>query len=203
MPMEVGRDAISLGAIKVQRAALPIARPMAVVGGARSLVAPRVLKGRQIIVSLTVEVVVVNMMAVLKLHGVSLGGASSTVVVRDARCKVASGALRVRPGSAFLMVVAAGASSRTAVRGLKAAHCTAKGMAVASGVSLTAAAKVLRGARLCAKHTVAGSDACSKVAASAQRASMGALSTAWHTEEGSAVRWLAAPRVPVAARTVA
>lgn len=73
--MEAGRDAISLGAIRELRAALPIARPTAEDGGVRSLVAPRVPRERQIIVLLMVGGAAVNFLIVLKLHGVSLDGA--------------------------------------------------------------------------------------------------------------------------------
>jgi len=73
--MEAGRDAISLGAIRVLRAALPIARPTVEDGGVRSLVAPRVPRERQIIVLLMVGGAAVNILIVLKLHGVSLDGA--------------------------------------------------------------------------------------------------------------------------------
>jgi hypothetical protein len=72
LPMEAGKDAISLGAIKELRAAPRIVRPMAEDGGARSLVAPRVLRERQITVLLMVEAAAVNILIVLRLHGVSL-----------------------------------------------------------------------------------------------------------------------------------
>jgi len=73
--MEAGRDAISLGAIRELRAALPIAKPTVEDGGVRSLVAPRVPRERQIIVLLMVGGAAVNILIVLKLHGVSLDGA--------------------------------------------------------------------------------------------------------------------------------
>lgn len=203
LPTEAGKDAINLDAIKELRAALPIVRPMVEVGGVNSLVAPRVLRERQIIVSLMVEAVAVNILTVLKLHGVSLDGASSTVVGRDAQWKAAFGVLRGRLDSAFLMVVDAGASIQTVARGLRAAHCTVRHMAAARGVSLMGAAEVQRGAHLCAKPTAVGSDACLKVVVSAQRVYMGAPTSAWHMEEGNAVQHLAAPRAPVAARTPA
>ena len=199
--MEAGKDAISLGAIKAPRAAQHTARPTVEVGGVSSSVAPRVPSGRQIIVLLTVEAAAVNILAVIKLHGVGLGGASSTVVEKDALFKAAFGAPRVRLGSAFLMVVAAGASTQIVARGLRAAHCTARRMVAARGASLMAAAEVQRGAHLCAKRTAVGSDVCSKEVVSAQRVYMGAPISAWHMEEGSAVRCLVAPRVPVAVRT--
>lgn len=72
LPMEVGKDAISLGAIKELRAAPRIVKPMAEVGGARSLVAPRAPRERQIIVLLMVEAAAVNILIVRRLHGVSL-----------------------------------------------------------------------------------------------------------------------------------
>lgn len=201
--MEVGRDVISLDAIKVLKAALRTAKPMVVVAAANSLVAPRAQRGKQITVSLMVEAAAVNILAVLKLHGESLGGVSSTVAGRDARLKVAFEVPRGRLGYAFLMVVVGDVSIRTAARGLRAAHCTAKGMVVGGGAFSMAAAKVQREARLCAKHTVVGNDACSKEEAFAQRAYTGPLTTAWRMEEGSAVRCLAAPRVPVAELTAA
>ena len=70
--MEAGKDAISLGAIKELRAAPRIVRPMAEDGGVMSLVAPRVPRERQIIVLLMVEDAAVNILIVLRLHGVSL-----------------------------------------------------------------------------------------------------------------------------------
>jgi hypothetical protein len=195
--MEAGRDAISLDAIKVLRAALHTVKPMVVVGAASSLVAQRVQRGRQIIVLLMVEAAAVNILAVLKLHGESLDGVSSTVVGRDARLKVAFGVPRGRLGYAFLMVVVAGVSIRTVARELRAAHCTARGMVVGGGAFSMAAAKAQREAHLYAKHMEVGNDACSKEAAFAQKAYMGLLTTALRMEGGSAVRCLAALRVPV------
>jgi len=75
---EVGRDVINLDAIKVPRAVLHTAKPTVAVTGVRSLVAPKVQKEKQIIALLMVEAAAVNILAVLKLPGVSLGGASST-----------------------------------------------------------------------------------------------------------------------------
>jgi hypothetical protein len=72
LPMEVGKDVISLGAIKELRAALHIVRPMAEDGGVRSLVAQRVPRERQITVLLMAEAAVVNILIVLRLHEVSL-----------------------------------------------------------------------------------------------------------------------------------
>jgi hypothetical protein len=198
---EVGRDVINLDAIKVPRAAPRTAKPTVAVVGVRSLVVPKARKEKQIIASLMVEAAAANILAVLKLPGVSLGGASSTVVGRGARLKVASGALRGRLGCAFLMAAADGASILIAARGLRAAHCTARGMVAARGASLMVAAKAQRVAHLCAKHTVVGNDACLKEAASVQKACTGLLNTAWCMEEGSAVPCPAAPKVPVAALT--
>lgn len=200
---EAGRDVINLDAIKVLKAALPTAKPMVVVVGVRSLVAPKVQKEKQIIALLMVEAAAANILTVLKPRVVSQGGASSMVVGRDARLKVAFGVLRGRLDSAFLMVVAGDASTQTVVRGLRAAHCTARGMVEARGASLMAAAKAQKVAHLCAKLTVVGSDACLKEAAFVQRACMGLLNTVWHMVEGSAVPCLTAPRAPVAAPTTA
>lgn len=200
---EAGRDVINLDATKVLKAALPTAKPMVVVVGVRSLVARKVQKEKQIIALLMVEATAANILAVLKLHGASQGGASSMEVARDARLKVAFGAPRGRLDCAFLMVVADDASTRTAARGLRVAHCTARGMVAARGASLMAAAKARRVAHLCAKLMVVVSDACLKEAVSVQRVCTGLLNTAWHMEEGSAVPCLAAPRAPVAALTAA
>jgi hypothetical protein len=170
---------------------------MVVVGAASSLVAQRVQRGRQIIVLLMVEAAAVNVLAVLKLHGESLDGVSSTVVGRDAWLKVAFEVPRGRLGFAFLMVVVAGVSIRTAARVLRAAHCTARGMVVGGGAFSMAAAKAQREAHLYAKHMEVGNDACSKEAAFAQRAYTGLLTTVLRMEEGSAVQCLAALRVLV------
>jgi hypothetical protein len=168
--MEAGRDAISLDAIKVLRAALHTVKPTVVVGVARSLVAQRAQRGRQIIVLLMVEAAAANILVVLKLHGESLGGVSSMVVGRDVRLKVAFGVPKGRLGYAFLMVVVAGVSIRTAARGLRAAHCTARGTVVVGGAFFMAAAKAQREAHLCAKHMVVGNDVCSKEEVFVQRA---------------------------------
>lgn len=201
LPMEVGRDVINLDAIKVLRAALRTVKPMVVVGGVRSLVVPKVQKEKQIIALLMVEAAAVNILAVLRLPGVSLAGASSTVVGRGAQLKGAFGVLRERLDCAFLMVVGDGASIQIVARGHRAAHCTARGMVVARGASLMVAAKAQRVAHLCAKHTVVGSDACSKEVVSVQRVCTGPLNTVWHMEGGSAVPCPAAPKVLVAALT--
>jgi hypothetical protein len=201
LPMEVGRDVINLDAIKEPRAALHTAKPTVAVVGVRNLVVPKAQKEKQIIALLMVEAAAANILAVLKLPGVSLGGASSMVVGRGVWLKVAFGVRRGRLDCAFLMAVVDGASIQIVARGHRAAHCTARDMVVARGASSMVAAKAQRVAHLCAKHMVAGSGACLKEVVSVQKVCTGLLNIAWRMEEESAVPCPAAPRVLVAALT--
>lgn len=195
LPMEEVGDVKNLVAIKGQRGARLTAKPMVVVEDVSSWDAPRVLKGEPTIVLHMVEGEDAVTRIVLVQQGGSLGCVYVTVVVRDARWRIAPRVLKVYLVSASLMVVDAGVSFLVVPKALKEAPCSAKHMVVAKGAHSKAVPRVQKEVPLFARVMVVGNDVLLKVVEFVQRVSMVEPFSAWHMVVARDVRCLVAQEV--------
>ena len=139
--------------------------------------------------------------AVHVLHVVNLACASGMEAARGARWRTAKEVQKVILASASRMAVEGAVKFQSAPRVPREAQSSVRHMVEESAAHSWVAPKELKVALLSARGTVEVSAAHFRAVVSAQRVYMGAPISAWHMEEGSAVRCLVAPRVPVAVRT--